>query len=332
MKTLHNKIKIAIGVLVIAVLAVSCIPKQESMGGAGQTLLKLYPSGYNMLAFDALSTPQSGIMFEVRRDVPSSAELNSTSTVILKYDTDTAIIKKYNSVHGLTVDDGTAFIPLPPELGTVAPAITAGTVTVTLAAGEIGQPIIINIPSAGSFDFSQHYALAFVVQSVSGTGKLTTGSNDTIFCEILAKNKYDGVYTVTGSFTDYVYDGGGTAYTADYPTTVQLRTTGSFTCDRYDADGGSYGYVFDDGTASFGAWTPRFVFDGTTNDVIDVVNTSVDSPARGRSCVIYTGPGYINHYDEATKSMDVAFGMKQLNVTPQIRSLIIEHYVYKGPR
>jgi hypothetical protein len=326
MKTLHNKIKFAIGVLVIAALAVSCIPKQESMGGAGQTLVKLFPSVYNLLPFDAITTPQTGILFEVRRDVNNKAALNTTTTVVLKYDADTAIMNKYNTVNG------TSYVPLPDTLGTVSPAISGGALTLDFAAGEFSKTITISVPSAGKFDFSMHYALAFTIQSVSGTGILSKGTNDTILCEVLAKNKYDGVYTVTGSFTDYVYDAGGTAYTSDYPINIQLQTSGALSVNRYDADGGSYGYVFDGGTAAFGAWTPSFVFDGTTDDVIDVVNTSVDSPARGRSCVMYTGPGYINHYDAATKSMDIAFGMKQLNVTPQIRSLIIEHYVYKGPR
>jgi hypothetical protein len=53
MKTIHNKIKIAISVLCIAILAVSCLPESQTMGGAGQTLVKLYPGGFKLLAFDA---------------------------------------------------------------------------------------------------------------------------------------------------------------------------------------------------------------------------------------------------------------------------------------
>ena len=52
MKTIHN-IKIAIGVLFIAALAVSCLPETETMGDAGQTLVKMYPSGFKLVPFDA---------------------------------------------------------------------------------------------------------------------------------------------------------------------------------------------------------------------------------------------------------------------------------------
>jgi hypothetical protein len=325
MKTLHNKIKIATGIFVIAALAVSCIPKQETMGDAGQTLVKLFPSGYTMLAVDALNTSQTAILFEVRRDVQSNSALNSATTVVLKYDADTAVLKKYNTANE------TSYIPLPDTLGTISPAITGGNVTLNFAQGDIGQAVRITLPYSGHFDFSAHYALAFTVLSVSGSGTLSAGVKDTIVCEILAKNKWDGIYTVTGTWVDYVYDGGGTSYTNDYPITVQLRTIGATTCARYDADGASYGYVFNGGTSAFGAWTPSFVFDND-NNVVDCVNTSVDSPARGRACYLYTGEGAINKWNASDKSMDVSFGMFQLNVSPQYRSLMVEHYVYKGPR
>ncbi|MGC1392565.1 MAG: DUF1735 domain-containing protein [Bacteroidales bacterium] len=326
MKPIHNKIKFAIGILVIATIVISCLPKQESMGGAGQTLVKLFPSVYNLLPFDAITTPQTGILFEVRRDIPSNAALNTTTTVVLKYDADTAIMNHYNSVNG------TSYEPLPAELGTVTPAITNGIMTINMAAGDFSQSITVNVPSAGNFDFSKHYALAFCVQSVSGTGTLSAGVNDTILCEVLAKNQWDGVYTVTGSFVDYVT----TAWIGYYPKTVQLQTSGSQTCNKYDADFGIYGYIFNtdnSGTSQsyFGNWTPAFSFDANNN--VNVFNTTVDPLPRQRTAVLYTGDGAAsNKYDPATKSMDVSYQMSQLTVSPVLRNLIIEHYAYKGPR
>jgi len=327
MKTLHNKIKIVIGVFVITALAVSCVPKTETMGDVGQTLLKLTPSVYNMVAFDAKTTPQTGLLFEVRRDVPNGAVLNTTATVVLKYDTDTAILKKYNSKHATT------FIPLPPSLGTVSPAITAGNVTLDFAAGDFAKSVNINVPSAGSFDFSKHYALAFRILSVTG-GTLSAAVNDTIVAEILAKNKWDGIYDVSGSYVDYIYAPG--AYAGYYPKTIQLRTTGALTCSRYDADYATYGYIFDPtgaGTSAsyFGNWYPYFVFDVSDN-VVDCINSYADPLPRQRTALLYKGAGSINKYFAATKTMDVTFQLKALNTSPQIRNLITEHYVYKGPR
>lgn len=321
MRTLH-KIKIAVCVLFIAALAVSCIPEQQSMGDAGQTLLKLHPSGYNMLAFDAKTTPQSGVLFEVRRDVPNTTELNSTSTVILQYDADGSILTKYNT------DNETTYIPLPTSLGTVSPAIVGGKITVEFAAGETGKAITINVPAAGNFDFSKNYALAFKILSVTGTGKLSAAVDDIVVCEVLAKNKWDGVYTVTGSFVDYI----NAPWTGIYPKIVELRTTGATTCAKYDTDYGVYGYIFETGTGAsqFGAWTPSFTFDASNN--VSVFNSTVDPLPRQRTAVLFTGDGAINKYDPTTKSLDVSYYLSQLNVSPVLRSLVKEHYAYKGPR
>jgi hypothetical protein len=327
MKTIYDKIKIAIGIFIITLLAVSCIPKEESMGGAGQTLLKLFPSEYNMLAFDAITTPQSGILFEVRRDVPNNSALNASTTVVLKYDVDTIVLNKYNE------ENGTSFIPLPPDLGTVSPAIASdGTLPLEFGAGDFGKAVNITVPNAGNFDFSMHYALAFTVQSVSGSGTLSADVKDTIVVEILAKNQWDGVYTVTGSFVDYV----APAFVGYYPKTVQLRTTGALTVSKYDADFGIYGYIFNtdaSGTSQsyFGNWTPYFIFDANNN--VNVANSTVDPLPRQRTAVLYTGDGAAsNKYNPADKSMDVSYQLSQLTVSPVLRNLIIEHYAYKGPR
>jgi Domain of unknown function (DUF1735) len=323
MKTLHNKIKIAIGVFVIAALAVSCLPKQESMGSAGQTLVKLFPSGYNLVAVDAITTAQTGILFEVRKDIQSNAALNTTTTVVVQYDASGAILTKYNAANS------TSFIPLPASLATVSPAITGGTITLNFGAGDFSQAVTVSIPNAGNFDFSKHYALAFCVSSVSGTGTLSAAVNDTIVCEVLAKNQWDGVYVVTGSFVDYVT----AAWVGYYPKNVQLRTTGATTCSKYDADFGLYGYIFNtDATGTsqsqFGNWTPAFTFD--TDNNVGVYNTTTDPLPRQRTAVLSSAAA--NKYYPATQSMDVAYQMSQLTVSPVLRNLIIEHYAYKGPR
>ncbi|HAQ18472.1 MAG TPA: hypothetical protein DCR40_04460 [Prolixibacteraceae bacterium] len=321
MKRFHD-LNIKVYVLFFALLAVSCIPEQQSIGDAGQTFVKLHPSVYNMLAFDAKTTPQSGLLFEIRRDVPNSKDLNTATTVVLQYDADGSLLTKYNTDHK------TNYVPLPANLGTVSPAITAGKLTVTLEAGETGKAIMINVPAAGNFDFSLSYALAFKILSVSGTGKLSADVDETIVCEVLAKNKWDGVYTVTGTFVDYL----NAPWTGIYPKIVELRTTGANTCSKYDADYGLYGYIFETGggASQFGAWTPAFSFDANNN--VNVFNTTTDSPARGRTAVLYTGEGAINKYDPATKTMNVAYYLSQLNVSPVLRSLVTEKYTYKGPR
>ena len=60
-------------------------------------LVKLYPSGFKLVAFDAKSTSQSAALFAIRRDLNSEEALNSTTTVELALDQ--AVLDAYNTAH-----------------------------------------------------------------------------------------------------------------------------------------------------------------------------------------------------------------------------------------
>jgi hypothetical protein len=196
MKTLHNKIKIAVGVFLLAVLMVSCVPEQQSMGDAGQTLVKVLPaneSGFKLLVLDAKSTPQSFPMVEIRKDIANTADLNSTTTVDLTFDQSGAILAKYNS------DNGTNFVTLPTSVHTTTPALTGGKVTLTFGPGEFAKEMVLTVPNALLIDMSKTYALAYKM-TVSGTGIRSTTSSDSLVIQVMPKNQYDGWYDATGSF------------------------------------------------------------------------------------------------------------------------------------
>jgi hypothetical protein len=295
------------------------------MGDAGQTLIKMTPgSGFVAKALKMQSTSQTTTLFEVRKDVSNSAALNASTTVVLKYDADTAILKAYNA------KKGTTFIPLPPALCTLNPAITNGSITINFNAGEFAKSVMLTIPNILNFDFSKKYALAFELKSVTGEGSISEGSSTQLVIQIMAANKYDGKYVATGTFVDYV---GGPTWTGIYPKNVHLITRGLNSVDKYDADYDDFGYIFDAGGASgFGNWEPYFVFDDQDN-VIDVVNAINDPLPRHRTAVLYTGPGAAaNKFNAKDHSLDVSYQMKQETTSPQLRNLIIEHYEYKGPR
>ncbi|MGD0341348.1 MAG: DUF1735 domain-containing protein [Bacteroidales bacterium] len=294
MKTIH-KITIAACVLFFALLAVSCLPKTETMGDVGQTLVKLHPDTYKMLAVDAKTTPQLCLMFEVRRDAANAADLNSTTTVVLKYDADTSILKAYNKANS------TSFIPIPPALGTVSPAITAGQITLNFAAGDFSKSIWVNLPSSGSFDFSKHYALAFKVLSVTGTGTLTADLADQVVVEVLAKNKYDGLYLLKGVHNRVPYN-------FPYSTNVEMRTFGATSVAFYWPDAGSYGHPIGVGPGNDLSWygaaiSPVVVFDPVTDFVTNVYNAGGSTPIT-----MFTGAGAnSNKYVAATKTIYVTW-------------------------
>jgi hypothetical protein len=327
MKTVKNIFKIITGMLLLSFLFVSCIPKQESIGDAGQTLVKFVPNSFVSKALKMQSTAQTVTLLEVHKDVANGAALQVATSVVLKYDADTALLKAYNTAHSTT------YIPLPPALYTLSPAISSGIITLNFdpATQDFAKSVMITIPNILNFDFGKKYALCFKVQSVTGEGTYSANANTVLVVNIMAANKLDGKYTCTGSFVDYVYDAGGTAYAGIYPKTIQLITLGLTTVSKYDAYYGTYGYVFDSGgAASFGNWTVCFSIDASNN--IGVYNSTPDG-TRNRQAYLYTDGSASNLFNTSTHSFDVAYGMTYWNGTATIlRSKLIEHYEYTGAR
>jgi hypothetical protein len=327
MKTVKNIFKITTGILLLSFLFVSCVPKQESIGTVGQTLVKLVPDGFISKALKMQSTSQTATLLEVHKDVANGAALQVATTVVLKYDADTAMLKAYNH------HNGTSYIPLPPALYTLSPAISGGKITFNFdpATQDFAKSVMITIPNILNFDFGKKYALAFKIESITGEGTLNEGVNDTLVVNVMAANTLDGKYTVTGSFVDSVYNAGGTVYGAIYPKNIQLITLGLTTVSKYDATYGTYGYIFDNGGASyFGNWTVCFSIDA--NKKIGVYNSTPDG-TRNRQVILYNDGSASNLFNTTTHSFDVAYGMTYVTGGVTVRrNKIIEHYEYKGAR
>ena len=264
----------------MAALAVSCLPEQQSLDGAGQTLVKLFPSEFSLVPLDAKTTAQTGVLFEVRRDAHNTEALNSATTVILDYSD--AILTKYNAANGKS------FIPLPATLGTTDPAIVGGKITLNFAAGEFTKLIKINVPNASTFDFSKQYGLGFKLTEVTGTGIKSAAAYDTVVAQVLVKNKYDGKYKMKGFIMRPGDTGGLEGYFKDHAKTLATAgaTSVSMSPNQLWANGGGVGGI--------GTWTFTVIESGTPPYAITVtdpvaVNWLMD-------------PTYPNRYDPATKT------------------------------
>lgn len=172
---------------------------------------------------------------------------------------------------------------------------------------------------------SNEYVLPIIIKNA---GSYQIASNfRMIVMRVLAKNQFDGKYTVTGTFQHT-----NSAFTGNYPKTVALITEGSSTNAYFDygVNGGTFGYGFLNGGAGsyFGKWGPVFTFDADGN-VIKVSNFYNDPPPRSRNAQLDTSPGTVNKYDLATKSMDVSYYFIQ---SGGIVAKIHEIWTYKGPR
>jgi len=319
MKTLINTIKLAVGVLILAGLAVSCLPKQETMGDAGQTLVKLSPAGFKLIAVDAAAIPQYASAFEIRKDANNAAALNTPSIVILRKDD--AILTKYNAA------EGTSFIPLPSSLMNTSFVPAAdGTITLNYAAGEFSKSMDYTIPNASIFDFTKQYALGYRIESVSGSGIIAKGGVDTIVVQVLAKNKYDGKYLLKGVHNRVPYN-------FPYKQIMEMHTTGASSVAFYwpAPDGpNSVGHPIGTGpdivndVSWYGAGiAPVVVFDPVTNLVTNVYNTGSATPITK-----FTGAGAnSNKYDPATKTIYVTW-----NYNNNPLRVFTDTLSYIGPR
>ncbi len=167
------------------------------------------------------------------------------------------------------------------------------------------------------------YILPITIQTAS----LPISNWNHLLVNVGAKNKFDGKYTVTGTFVHT-----NAAFTANYPKTVGLVTQGLLTDAYFDygVNGGTFGYGFLNGGSGsyFGNWAPVFTFDADGN-VTKVSNYYVDAAPRSRDAQLDTSPGTVNKYDIANKTMDVSYYFIQAG---GIVAKIHEMWTYKGPR
>lgn len=224
-KAIGRYLRVLAGLIIVTFVAISCIPQNESMGDAGQTLVKLYPQEYNKITFAPVATSQTLAALEVRRDITGKTAINSTTSVILKFDQDTLMIKKYNAKYG------TSLFLLPDTLFTSDPPVEPdGNMTVNFQPGEIVKSIMITVPNVFNFDFSIKYALAYKLVSVSGTGIKSMAVNDTTVVEVRGQNAYEGWYLSVG-FRDHPTLGVFPVDDDKYLSTVDQYTVETYTGD-----------------------------------------------------------------------------------------------------
>lgn len=309
MKTLYHTLKITAGVFLLAILAVSCVPEQESMGDAGQTLVKLNPEGFKLVPFNVVTTPQSAVMFEVRRDVNSPDALNSSTTVVVNLDN--TILDTYNT------DNETDYQPLPASLATTTPAPDAsGNISLVFNPGEFAKGITVNVPNSSLFDFSKQYALGYKLVSVSGTGKISQAVGQEILVQVGVKNKYDGVYEVTANSP--MLDVLNAAFTGLYPFKYELRTTGANSCICWDItvwDDAMHPFLNAGSASGYGSFGLEIFFDPSGNgNIVNVLNPWGNPPGNTRMPVI--DPSGINKWNPATKVINFKYWMIQPSLVP----------------
>ncbi|MEB2783905.1 DUF1735 domain-containing protein [Algoriphagus persicinus] len=250
---------------------------------------------------------------ELKVLVSYSGAQDNKQNINVKFKLDPEALAAYNE------SEGTDYEVLPSNLYSI------DAMEVTIPSGQRQVEKIIKL-FTNNFDFSKNYAIPLTItESSFGT---ISGNFETAIYAVGAKNKYDGVYQVTGEFTDVTRP----AFVGLYPYNVELRTITSTTVGRWDSEFlGGYGYVFNTGAglSYFGSYAAVFAFDDA-NNVTAVTNYYGQPAANTRYAEIDpTGVNKYTTFSEDGKTLEVSYFMYQSGT---IRLVFKEKFVYVRER
>jgi hypothetical protein len=267
---------------------------------------------------------------------------NPTTDVNVKLVLDPTLLTQYNA------DNGTTILPFDPQYYSLS------SLNLVIKAGKDRGNIDIKIPSTVPLDLNKSYGIGFRIVSVDN-GYTIANNLKSLLLEFNLKNKYDGIYTVTGTFRDVT----NATFTANYPREYQVVTTGPNSVDVKQLINGEVvpGYLFlAAGSGSFfGNFGASVIFNNTTNKAIEFRNyygvqsnptNGVGTPSSGSGAPAYSAtnsrrclidpaaPATTNYYDENAKILYLQYIMLQptsaAGTNP--RCFIAEKLVYKKAR
>lgn len=241
----------------------------------------------------------------------------ATSDIQVTLALDPAVVDAYNAEYGTHYVVPTAALYTIPSL------------TVTIPKGS--REGNLQVRAKPNLLFGSEYALGVKLAAVSDPSILLSSNFNREVVGLTIRNKYDGVYTMTGTLQDLA----APALTARTPTEVQLITTGTNSVYLRNSGTGNPGFLdlfpILNGTAEsgYGSFTPEFIFDAN-NNVTAVVNAYGQPAGNTRSAAI--DPSGINKWDPATRTLTVKWFMYQPSVIAGVRTFFDFTFTYDGPR
>jgi hypothetical protein len=228
---------------------------------------------------------------------------------------DTSIVSQYNNTSGQSFDY------MPSDVFT-APA------SITIPAGSLQGAGKFSVNITKLLTHGSSFATGLAITAVSGgPGQIQT-MHSRIPIVIQVKNKYDGVYKVTGTMVDFA----NANLSGPYPWNVALVTSGPTQVKLMDLDyTKDFYHKIKNGSADsyYGSFGVVFNFDASDN-VTSVVNLYGQPASNGRSASL-DGTG-VNKFDPSAKTLDVKYFMDQPAVIAPHRTSFDEHFEYVGPR
>jgi hypothetical protein len=252
------------------------------------------------------------------------ARANADMTITVSVDE--AALEKYNADETAKDSHFVPFTLLPDSVYSIP------STSVSIPRGTLDASFVVSLLSA-KIDLGEQYMLPLVITNADN-GVTIAANLKTALLSVVVKNKYDGIYTVTGTaWVDNVVP----TITSYYPWTASLVTNGA-TQNVLQDEEGYYSdprvHLIKSGTSvsSYGGFIVVFNFDAN-NNVTSVINLlGQPNPANTRSAKL--DPTGVNKFDPVTKTLRVKYHMIQTNqatgTSPRVT--FDETYTYVGPR
>jgi len=281
-------------------------------GNIASGALSKYPGFYKDLGSLA-----EGEHADFNINVSYSGAGNAPQDITVDLSVDNSALATYNDQNGTS-------LVIPPASVISFPA------SVVIQKGTRITQVKATVTRSTDFDFNVNYGLPLKMATAADV-TISQNYGKAVY-SFGVRNQYDGDYTLRIKTTGWAAYGIADGETGDWPSNIGMVTSGGNTLiiSDYYRGGDALQPAFTAGLAgatAFGAATPQFTFDVTTNELIDVDNTSADD-GRGRD--FHLNPAVTdNRYDPATKTIYAAYIMVQTGRPDQF---IYDTLTYVGPR
>jgi hypothetical protein len=203
--------------------------------------------------------------------------------------------------------------PLPAGSFTVSPT------DITIAVGEKqSNAIKITINNSNTLDPNLKYGVGIQLSSVSGDYKIAANQSKIVMAFTI-KNKYDGIYQLTGFHNRPTLD-------APYDEEVHLVTTGPSSVKMFWPALGRDAHPINGGATYYGTFTTEFYFDAADKLV------KVDNPYTPGSPVFTIGPATTSRWVASTTNPNTGDIYAQYYYGGNTARMFTDTLKYMGPR